>query len=146
MPAKRNIKVVSGERDQQCNDSSEDFIYCVETVSAILENKRQWFIKLSVKDEPPCDVKCQLHCGSTCNTMSYAQYCKLTRNNSTGLNNSNVKLQMYDGSLIKPLRKAQVQCIYNEKPYQLMFRILKKDVTPLLSAQTSAYFLCMPNY
>ena len=41
MQAKRNIKFVSGERDQQCNDSSEDSLYCAETVSAISENKRQ---------------------------------------------------------------------------------------------------------
>ena len=55
---------------------------------------------LRVNDCPQCEVKCQLDCGFTCNTMGYAQYCKLARSNAPKLENSHVKLRVYDGSII----------------------------------------------
>ena len=90
---------------------------------------------LRVNDCPQCEVKCQLDCRSMCNTMGYAQYCKLTRSNAPKLKNSHVKLLVYDGSIIKPLGKEQLQCMYDGKGHDLTFQILPNDVVPLLSAQ-----------
>ena len=57
----------------------------------------------------------------------YAQYCKLVRSNAPKLENSHVKLRVYDGTLIKPLGKAQVQCIYEGKGQDLTFQIMSHD-------------------
>ena len=79
--------------------SSDDSLYHLELVSNVSPDNKQWFInlRLRVNDCPQCEVKCQLDCGSTCNTMGYAQYCKLGRSNAPKLENSHVKLRVYDG-------------------------------------------------
>ena len=60
--------------------------------------------------------------------MGYAQYCKLARSSVPKLEISRVKLRVYDGSIIKPLGKAQLQCMYAGKRRDLTFQILSNDV------------------
>ena len=52
------------------------------------------------------DVKCQLDCGSTCNTMVLLSTANLPVQNAPKLKNSHVKLRVCDGLVIKPLGKA----------------------------------------
>ena len=94
---------------------------------------------LRVIDYPQCEVKSQLDCGSTCNTMEYAQCCMLARSNVSKLENSRVKLRVYDGSIIKikSLGKAQLQSMYAGKGHDLTFQILSNDVVPLLQRRSA---------
>ena len=104
-------------KDQSHQLSSDDSLYHLELVSNLSPDSKQWFIKLMlrVNDCPQCEVKCQLDCGCTRNTIGYAQHCKLARSNAPKLENSHVKLRVYDGSIIKPLGKAQLQCCMQAK-------------------------------
>ena len=68
-------------KDQSHELSSDDSLYHLELVRNVSPDNKQWFINLMlrVNNCPQSEVKCQLDCGSTCNTMGYAQYCKLAR-------------------------------------------------------------------
>ena len=125
-------------KDQSHQLSSDDSLYYLELVSNVSPDNKQWFINLMVRvnDCPQCEVKCQLNCGSTCNTMGYAQCCKLARSNAPKLENSHVKLRVYNGLIIKSLGKALLQCMYAGKRHDLTFQILSNNVVPLLSAQS----------
>ena len=93
-------------------------------------------LKLSANNQRYSNVKCQLDRGSTCNTIGYAQFRRLARSSSPKLHPSDVKLRVYNGSIIKPVGKAQINCAYNGKSYNLTFQVLNNNVTPLLSAET----------
>ena len=59
--------------------SFDDSLYHLELVSNVSPDSKQWFINLMLRvdDCRQCEVKCQFDCRSACNTMGFAQYCKL---------------------------------------------------------------------
>ena len=86
---------------------------------------------------PNCEsqlVKCQLDTGSTCNTISYADFCKICFDESK-LNSSNVKLKLYDGTILTPRGQSEIQCRYKDKLFNLLFQVVEDPLVPLLSAE-----------
>ena len=69
-------------------------------IGTVSSKGKRWFVTLEM-EMTNCEsqlVKCQLDTGSTCNTISYTDFCKICFDESK-LENSNVKLKLYDGSL-----------------------------------------------
>ena len=82
----KNIKYLE-EEDAQKDDSLEDFLYHIRPVKTVSGQDKQWFVNLplSANKQRHNGVKCQLDCGSTCNTIGYAQFRKLARSSSPKL-------------------------------------------------------------
>ena len=86
---------------------------------------------------PNCEsqlVKCQLDTGSTCNTISYTDFCKICFDESK-LESSNVKLKLYDGTILTPRGQSEIQCRYEDKLLNLLFQVVEDSLVPLLSAE-----------
>ena len=81
-------------------------------------------------------MKYHLDCCSTCNAVGYAQFGKVAQFSSAKLYPNDVKLRVYNGLIIEPVGKAQINCAYNGKSYDLTFQVLNNNLAPLLSAET----------
>ena len=110
---KANLSVKS--LDAVCNDTEYSEIgklfSLTHEIGAVSSKGKRWFVTLEVK-MPNCEsqlVKCQLDTGSTCNTISYADFCKICFDESK-LNSSNVKLKLYDGTILTPRGQSEIQC------------------------------------
>ena len=136
---RKTVKYVEEEGAQQ-EKLLDDSLYALQHVGTVSEQgkNKQWLenLKLSTNNQPQCNVKCQLDCRSMFNTISFAQFCKLARSSSPKLMKSEAKLRVYDGSVIKPVGRAQIECTYNNKLHNLAFQVLQNDITPLLLEQT----------
>ena len=78
-------------------------------------------------------VKCQLDTGSTCNTISYTDFCKISFESK--LESSNVKLKLYDGTILTPRGQSETQCRYKDKLLNLLFQFVEDPLVPLLSTE-----------
>jgi len=90
---------------------------------------KRWFINLEMQ-LPKCEsqyIKCQLDTGSTCNTISFL--------NGYEMKNTNVKLKLYDGTILSLKGQYEINCRYNDKSLDLLFQIVEDSLTPLLSAE-----------
>ena len=85
---------------------------------------------------PALSVTCQMDCGSTCNILSFMEYCKIAQDGNPDLQKSNAKLRLYDGSTMVPKGTCTLRCIHEEKNYELDFQVVNVDQKPLLSATT----------
>ena len=119
------------------SDSDHELAYRTEEAYTA-GSKKKWFVslKVSLPGKKFTPLRCQLDSGSTCNTVSYKDYCNLFEADDEYLNKSSVKLKTYDGSLIIPKGEVELQCQYEDKSCNLHFQVLNKDLTPLLSADT----------
>ena len=72
--------------------------------------------------------------GSTCNTISYTDFCKICFDESK-LESSNVKLKLYDGTILTPRGQSEIQCRYKDKLLNLLFLVVEDPLVPLLSAE-----------
>ena len=81
-------------------------------------------------------VTCQMGCGSTCNILSFMEYCKIAQDGKPDLQKSNAKLRLYDGSTMVPMGTCTLHCIHEGKNYELDFQVVNVDQKPLLSAKT----------
>ena len=72
--------------------------------------------------------------GSTCNTISYADFCKICFDESK-LKSSNIKLKLYDGTILTPRGQSEIQCRYKDKLLNLLFQVVEDPLVPLLSAE-----------
>ena len=79
-------------------------------------------------------VKCLLDTGTTCNVISMDDLNKISRNAVMGENQT--RLNMYDGSYMRPLGVCALHTVHNGKPYKLRFEVVTTKVArkPLLSA------------
>ena len=101
LPKKANLSVKS--LDAVCNDTEyskiDKLFSLTHEIGAVGSKGKRWFVTLEMK-MPNCEsqlVKCQLDTGSTCNTISYADFFKICFDESK-LKSSNVKLKLYDGT------------------------------------------------
>ena len=81
LPKKPNLSVKS--LDAVCNDTEYSKIgklfSLTHEIGAVSSKGKRWFVTLEMK-MPNCEsqlVKCQLDTGSTCNTISYADFFKI---------------------------------------------------------------------
>ena len=91
-------------------------------IGAVNSKAKRWFVTLEMK-MPNCEsqlLKCQLDTGSTCNTISYTDFCKICFDENK-LKSSNVKLKLYDGTILTPRGQSEIQCRYKDKITQSTF-------------------------
>ena len=88
------------------------------------------------KDGIGTTVECLLDTGTTCNVISIDDVNKICKN--TVLRDSQTRLNLYDGSYMRPLGVCTLHTMHNGKPYKLWFEVVNTRVTrkPLLSANT----------
>ena len=79
-------------------------------------------------------VKCQLDTGSTNNTISDQDFCKICSDESK-LKDYNVKLKLYDGTILTPRGQNKTQGRYKDKSLDLLFQVVEGPLVPLLSAE-----------
>ena len=97
---------------------------------------KQWFTALKVKTNPVKDVmlRCLIDTCSTCNTISYDEYCSLYENSPPRLKQSEVRLRTYDGTVIKPVGQARIECELKNVAEVLKFEVVKENLATLLGS------------
>ena len=93
-------------RTSSANDvhfETDDLFCLTHDIGSINTKEKRWFmtIKMQIPNHEPQLVQCQLDTGSTCNTISYQDFCKICTDESK-LKDSNVKLKLYDGTILTP--------------------------------------------
>lgn len=132
----KDVKIIMDDISEQ---SSEESLYQVEqTVGTVRTEGEKWYATLSLSEgrAPPQLVQCQMDCGSTCNIISYKDYCKIVQDGDPSLYKSDAKLRLYDGTVMIPLGTCELMCDRPEKNYKLNFQVLDTQQKPLLSAAT----------
>ena len=99
-----------------------------------------YLVFLSNTSHSKTEVKCQLDTGATCNVMSYDDLSRIVQDGNPQLQSSNVKLRLFDGSLMIPKGTASLEVENNNNQRQitemLQFQVVKGNNKPLLSADT----------
>jgi hypothetical protein len=119
--------------------SSDESLYQVEeTVCTVKTAGEKWFaiLGLSIGDGPQQLVQCHMDCGSTCNVISYKEYCKIAQDGNPKLQKTDAKLRLYDGSVMLPLGCCELRCNQPASSYLLKFQVVDSKQKPLLSAAT----------
>lgn len=93
-------------------------------------------LDLSTNGQVSRSVPCQMDCGSTCNLISYTEYCKIAQDGDPQLQKSNAKLRLYDGSVMIPMGTCQLHCNQEGNNNLFYFQVVDFDQKPLLSATT----------
>ena len=107
-------------------------------MGAVKSTGKKWFatLDLNIERMPARSVTCQMDCGSTCNILSFMEYCKIAQDGNPDLQKSNAKLRLYDGLTMVPMGTCTLHCIHEGKNYELDFQVVNVDQKPLLSATT----------
>ena len=77
------------------SSDSDDSLYNIEhLVGAVNSTGTKWFatLDLNIERMPARSVTCQMDCGSTCNILSFMEYCKIAQDGNPDLQKSNAKL------------------------------------------------------
>ena len=103
-------------------------------IGSINSKGKRWFviIEMQIPNHEPQLVKCQLDTGSTCNTILYQNFCKICSDESK-LKESNVKLKLYDGTILTPRGQNKIQCQYKDRSLDLLFQVVEGPLVPILS-------------
>ena len=140
---KTKAKLSVKSLDAVCNDTEHSEIgklfSLTHEIGTVSSKGNRWFVTLEIK-MPNCEsqlVKCQLDTGSTCNTISYTVFCKICFDESKW-ESSNVKLKLYDSTILTPRGQSEIQCRYKDKILNLLFQIVEDPLVPLLSAEACA--------
>ena len=133
-----NVNMLDAPSDE-ADSSSDESVYNMEhTVGSVKASGEKWFatLSLSANGKTPCDIPCQMDCGSTCNLISYADYCRITQDGDPKLQKSKANLRLCDGSVILPKGTCTLHCSRQGKEQLLDFQVVDIDQKPLLSATT----------
>ena len=79
---------------------------------------------------------CQLDTGVSCNVISYPDLLILLQNGKPKVGQSSVKLEMYDGSIMRPTGEMVLKVKHNDSYCTLKFQVVDSQNKPLLSAQS----------
>ncbi|XP_062619910.1 uncharacterized protein K02A2.6-like [Saccostrea cucullata] len=139
-PGRRRVHLVGEDNSDSEDDTySEDSAFKVtHSIGSVQSLGKQWFVNMKMKlaeQKNVTEMKCQIDTGSTCNLISYKDFCAIAQYGDPPMQKSNSKLTLYDGSRMKPLGQAIVNCEQNGKQYKLEFQIVDVKQYPLLSAE-----------
>ena len=81
-------------------------------------------------------LECQLDTGATCNVLTHRDPSIISQNGNPALQTRKVKLQLFNGSVMKPLGEAKLKVLKEDKQHELNFQVVEGDNKPLLSAET----------
>ena len=130
------------DEDDSDTDLSVLNVETVSTLSTVLGKGKQVITELTFCVEDNDLVKhktsmvCQLDTGASCNVISYRDLTVLLQNSSPTLNESSVKLKMYDGSIMRPLGETHLPAVHNGICHTLEFQVVNTSNKPLLSAES----------
>ena len=114
------------------SDSSAEMVFSVtsRSVNSVSNTSGAIYAKMELKDR---DVKFQVDCGATVNVISQ----KYVHNEP--LEKSDTKLTMYNKTTLKPIGKCRIimRNPTNGKKYNVLFEVVKEDLTPLLSRKAA---------
>ena len=128
--------------DRHSSSSSESiFQVNQQYIGAVKTRGKQLTIEMKfakAKHDEAQGIICQLDTGATCNVISLDDYCKITGEKNPKLQKSDVRLNLYDGSWMKPLGYTTVYTTLQGKRYKLGFQVVTTRIAqkPLLSANT----------
>ena len=133
---KSAVKCLRTSSDNDVHSETDDLFCLTHDIGSINSKGKRWFvtIEMQIPNHEPQLVKCQLDTGSTCNTISYQDFCKICSDESK-LKDSNVKLKLYDGTILTPRGQNKIQCRYKDKSLDLLFQVVEGPLVPLLSAE-----------
>ena len=121
------------------DQSSDESLYQVEqSVGTVRTEGKKWYATLgfSIGDGLRQMVQCQMDCGSTCNVISYKEYCKIAQDGDAKQQKTDAKLQLYDGSVMLSLGMCELRYKQSVRSYNLKFQVVDSEQKPLLSAAT----------
>ena len=102
---------------------------------------RQWFTEIqffkSPKDDFTTSVSRQLDTGATCNVLGLDDLSAITQLGDPQTEKSSVKLRLFGGSTMKPIRECDLQVKYHDTRQMLKFQVVQDKCRPLPSAETS---------
>ena len=133
---KSAVKCLRISSDNDVHSETNDLFCLTHDIGSINSKGKRWFvtIEMQIPNHEPQLVKCQLDTGSTCNTISYQDFCKICSDESK-LKDSYVKLKLYDGTILTPRGQNKIQCRYKDKSLDLLFQVVEGPLAPLLSAE-----------
>ena len=81
---------------------------------------------------------CQLdtYTGASCNVISHRDLSIILQNGTPTLDQSSVKLNMYDGSIMRPLGETCLTAEHGSNCHTLKFQVVDSPNKPLLSAES----------
>ena len=100
---KSAVKCLRTLSDNDVHSETDNLFCLTRDIGSINSKGKRWFvtIEMQIPNHEPQLVKCQLDTGSTCNTISYQDFCKICSDESK-LKDSNVKLKLYVGTILTP--------------------------------------------
>ena len=133
---KSAVKCLRTSSDNDVHSETDDLFCLTHDIGSINSKGKRWFVTIVmlIPNHEPQLVKCQLDTGSTCNTISYQDFCKIC-SDERKLKDSNVKLKLYDGTILQPRGQNKIQCRYKDKSLDLLFQVVEGPLVPLLSAE-----------
>ena len=109
-------------------------------VSLVCTKARQWFTEIQFfelrKDDFTTSVSCQLDTGATCNALCLDDLSAITQLGDPPIQKSPVKLNLFGGSTMKPIRECELQVKYHDARQMLKFQVVQDKCRPSLSAET----------
>ena len=119
---------------------SDDTCLAIQhTITNVKSMSKTSTVEMQLKEQKNSNAKplrCLIDTGTTCNIMSIDDLNKLVPN--AELRQSNMKLNFYDGSYMKPLGVFRLYVIHKQQTWRLQFETVTTRVArrPLLSANT----------
>ena len=90
------------------------------------------FTTLKIRDKK---IKFQIDTGAQCNVISRKQMKNL--NLDKHIKSSNLRLKLYDGSIMKTAGKCSLQCKKNNKTIGIDFIVVNQDTQPIIGLKTA---------
>ena len=142
-----SVKQVTKETDTSDDDitNSEDPLFKIEGVSSVKTAGKQFNAKIIFSDPEKLyntELECQLDTSAICNMTSLRDLVMLNQTGDPPLRSSEVRLKLFDGSLMKPCGVATLKIHRDNTTQELDFQIVETVNKPLLSAET--YFSFPP--
>ena len=112
-------------------------IYAGRDGNSTSQSERTIFCKVDFAHRgTTVSLDCQLDTGATCNVISRWDVCTIQLNSNPVLTSANIKLKLYDGTLVTTLGEYKAQCSYGGSTYSLDFKVIWGNQQPLLSGRT----------
>ena len=133
---KSAVKCLRSSSDNDVHSETNNLFCLTHDIGSINSKGKRWFvtIEMQISNHKQQLVKCQLDTSSTCKTISYQDFCKVCSDESK-LKGSNVKLKLYDGTILTPRGQNKIQCRYKDKSLNLLFQVVEGSLVPLPSAE-----------
>ena len=134
------MSISDSSETETSETESDEFFYKVEEVSSMQAKGKQLFTTLEfsdVTDHFKTTLECQLDTGATCNVLSHCDLSVISQDRNPALQTSKVKLQLFNGSVMKPLGKVTLDVRHADKQqHKHKFQVVEGESKPLLSAET----------